>query len=190
MPTLEQLISRFGLPTVFVGAALEGDATPVMAGVVAHLGLVRFGLAIVAGTLGTLAGDLAWYALGRWRGDWLRGTRLYRASVGRVTRLVDRVGAAELLMARLVYGTRNASMVYWGMRGLPLWRFLVIDAVGAALWVSLLSLLGYLASDRAEALLGQVKATERWLLGGVVVALVVVAIHWGVSRWRTQATEP
>jgi len=186
MPPLEQLIAHFGLPTVFLGAAVEGDATPLLSGVVAHLGLVRFGLVIVVATLGTLTGDLAWYALGRWRGDWLRGTRLYRASIGRVTHLVDRVGAAELLMARFVYGTRNASMVYWGIRRLPVWRFLVIDAVGAAVWVSLLSVLGYVASDRAAALLGEVKATERWLLGAVVLTAVAVAVHWLVSRRRAE----
>jgi membrane protein DedA with SNARE-associated domain len=44
---------------VLVGSAFEGDFTLILAGVVAHLGIFAFPLAVAAGTLGSLVADIA-----------------------------------------------------------------------------------------------------------------------------------
>ncbi|MEP7176070.1 MAG: DedA family protein [Gemmatimonadales bacterium] len=176
-------MARYGLWAVFLGAAVEGDLTLILAGAAAHLGYFSFPLAIVAGTLGSQVGDLAWYCLGRWRGPRFREGRLYRRVGPQIERLAERLGAVELIAARFVYGTKAASMVFWGLHGMALPRFLVIDAIGCVIGSLVFTGVGYAVSGSAAALLGKVRRVELWLLGAVAVGgLVVLIIHLTAKR--------
>lgn len=114
---LQQLLIQYGLIAVLIGSAFEGDFTLILAGVVAHLGIFPFPLAVAAGALGSLAGDSAWYGLGRFRGPRLRGSRLYVRMGPTIERLAAQLGPWQLLAARFVYGTKGASMIFWGLHG-------------------------------------------------------------------------
>ena len=58
MGSMEALLLRFGLIMVFLGTAVEGDVTMMLAGVTAHLGLFRLAEAVAVGALGGFAGDV------------------------------------------------------------------------------------------------------------------------------------
>ena len=87
-------------------------------------------------------------------------------------------------MARFVYGTKNATMLFWGLHGLPFHRFAVVDAIGCVLGASFFVGLGYLVGDGAEALLGHFKRLEFLLLGGLVVGVLVLAIIRALAQRR------
>jgi membrane protein DedA with SNARE-associated domain len=180
---LEGLVLRYGLAAVFVGSAFEGDFTQLLAGVAAHLGYFPFPLAVAAGTVGSLLGDLAWYGLGRVRGPRFRAGRFYRRVGHRIEALARRLGSAQLLAARFVYGTKAASMVFWGLHELPLARFLLVDGIGALIGATVFTGLGYLVSGSATLLLGKVRRVQLWLLGALVVGVVLVfVIHWTAKK--------
>lgn len=181
--SLERLLIEHGAAAVVVGAAFEGDFTLILAGVVAHLGIFSFPVAVAAATAGSFIGDCAWYWLGRLRGPKFRAGRLYRRVGHRIEDLARRFGVWELLLARFVYGTKSASMLFWGLHGLPFGRFAAVDAVGCALGATVFAGLGYLVSDSAQALLGRVHRIELWLLGAVIVgAALVLIIHLTAKR--------
>jgi membrane protein DedA with SNARE-associated domain len=173
---LQQLLMRHGLLAVFLGSAVEGDFSLLLAGVVAHLGFFTFPLTVLAGTLGSLMGDSAWYALGRLRGSRFREGKLYTRVGPTVERLAGRMGPWQLVAARFVYGTKAVSMVFWGLHGLPLRRFLMIDLVGCVLGSLVFTGLGYVVSGSATRLMGHVKRFELWLLGAFLVGIVIVVI--------------
>jgi membrane protein DedA with SNARE-associated domain len=173
---LQQLLINYGLVAVLIGSAFEGDFTLILGGVVAHLGIFSFPLAVAAGAVGSLVGDTAWYLLGRLRGPRFREGRLYRRVGPTIERLAKRMGPWELLAARFVYGTKAASMVFWGLHGLTLPRFLLIDALGCVLGSLVFTSLGYLVSGSATALMGHVKRFELWLLGAFLVGIIIVVI--------------
>jgi membrane protein DedA with SNARE-associated domain len=173
---LQQLLIHYGLVAVLIGSAFEGDFSLILAGVVAHLGIFPFPLAVAAGAFGSLAGDTAWYLLGRLRGPRFREGRLYRRVGPTIERLAKRMGPWELLAARFVYGTKAASMVFWGLHGLTFPRFLLIDTIGCAVGSFVFISLGYLVSGSATALMGHVKRFELWLLGAFLVGVVIVVI--------------
>jgi len=172
----QQLLIRYGLIAVLVGSALEGDFTLLFAGVVARLGIFAFPLAVAAGALGSLVGDTAWYSLGRFRGPRFREGRFYRRVGPTVERLARQLGPWQLVAARFVYGTKSASMIFWGLHGPSFRRFLLIDSVGCVLGSLVFTSLGYLLSGSAMALLGHVKRVELWLLGGAIVGVLVVML--------------
>ena len=70
-----------------------------------------------------------------------------------------------------------ASMLFWGVKGLPFWRFALIDATGCALWAVVLGGLGYSLSSSAELVIGRVKRAEIWLLAGFAVSLALVLAY-------------
>jgi len=179
---MEALIVRYGLFAVFVGAVLEGDVTLLLAGVVAHLGYLGFGAALSVGCMGALVADTACYGLAWNRRDTIVNSRAYLRVAAVVDRLVGRVGSWEIVITRLVYGTRLASMLYWGMRGLPFRRFIALDVLGCALWASVLASLGYAGSSSAAALVGDVKRAERWLLVALLLAAAAVVVVRTVGR--------
>ncbi len=180
---IEQLIIRHGLLAVLVGSAFEGDFTLILAGVVAHLGFFPFPLAVAVGALGSFVGDCVWYCLGRFRGPRFRAGRFYRRVGPRIQRLADRFGPCQLLPARFVYGSKSASMVFWGLHGLKFRRFGPIDALGCVLGSAVFTGLGYLVSGSATLLLGRVRRVQLWLLGAVLAgAVLVLIIHLTAKR--------
>jgi membrane protein DedA with SNARE-associated domain len=184
---MEKLIERFGTLAIFLGAGTEGDASALVGGVVAHLGFLSFPAALIAAMLGAAVGDLVLFSIGRAGATRIRASRAYRRVAPVVERMTARFGAVEIVLARFVYGTRVASMVFWGVRGTPPARFLAIDLVGCALWASVFTSLGFAASGTAEVLLGKVQAAERWLLVALVAAIVVAAVVHLLVRRRLPA---
>ena len=180
---IEHLVMRFGLRAVFIGSAVEGDFTLILAGVFAHLGYFPFPMAVAAGVLGSYLGDFAWYGLGRIRGPRFRGGRFYQRVGPRIERLARRLGPVELIAARFVYGTKAASMVFWGLHGMSVLRFAIVDAIGCIIGTLVFTGLGYAVSGSATLLLGHVRRVQLWLLGALVVGIVlVVVINWTAKR--------
>ena len=181
---MEQLVERFGALAIFLGTAVEGDATAVLGGVIAHLGLLAFPLALATAFLGAFAGDVTLFAVGRAGAPRLRTSRAYRRIAPLVERLSYRFGAGEIVLARFIYGTRVASMIFWGVHGLSPARFVVLDLLGCALWATAFTTLGFAASGTAAVLLGEIQAAERWLAIALVAIAAVVAIaHLAIRRW-------
>lgn len=181
--SLEQLLIEHGPAAVVLGAMVEGDFTLILAGVVAHLGIFPFPVAVASGAAGSLLGDCMWYVVGRLRGPRFRAGRIYRRVGPRIEGLARRFGVWQLLLARFVYGTKNASMVFWGLQGLPFGKFAVVDALGCALGTLVFAGLGYLVSGSAQALLGKVRRVELWLLGAIVVGVgIVYLVHRATKR--------
>src|SRR5207244_4096342 len=125
-----------------------------------------------------------WYGAGRVRAAHVRETRLFRRAAPLIDRLVARLGPAEIVMSRFVWGTRIASMFFWGVHGLGLARFAAIDLIGCALSATVLGLLGYALSESARTLFGRIRRAERWL---VIVALLGVAIVLGLRALGRRA---
>jgi membrane protein DedA with SNARE-associated domain len=181
---VEDLLVRFGPVAILVGAALEGDATLILAGVAAHLGLVGLPMALAAGCTGALLGDCVWYAVGRTAAGRIRRAAFYARVQHVVERLATRVGPAQIVLAHLVYGTRIASMVFWGMRGLPFLRFATIDLIGCAVWCGILVPLGFLLSGSATALIGEVEVVERRFAGALLAVAAAAVVGRLVVRKR------
>ena len=172
---LEDLIIRFGLVAVFFGSALEGDVILLLTGVTAHLGLLNLPLALGVGAAGCFVGDTIWFTIGRRKSEAIRATRMYRGVGPTVERVANRLGPWQIVGARFIYGTRTATMLYWGIHRLSYARFVLVDAVGCVVWAGLLGALGYWASSGAAALLGEIKQIEVWLLGAALTGVLIVA---------------
>ncbi len=114
-----------------------------LAGFVAARGqLTLFGI-VLAGTIGSLAGALFGYGVGRLigperlksfsgrHGRWLT---LSPAEIDRASAWFARRGWAAVLVGRLVPGVRTLISVPAGVAGMPLMPFLLSTTLGTFLW--------------------------------------------------------
>lgn len=170
---MQNFLTEYGLLAIFLCAIIENDIVFIMAGVIAHLGIVAPLPAFLACLAGALAHDSLWFWLGHARSVSIRDSRVYRKLGPVVERLAERFGPWELFLCRFIYGTRNPSLVFWGVQKLPVMRFALIELCAFSVWGTGLAAAGYFLSHSAEAIIGHVKSIERFLLGALIVAVLL-----------------
>ncbi|HTU99782.1 MAG TPA: DedA family protein [Luteitalea sp.] len=157
-----------------------------LAGVLAGEGGLSLSGAIAAGSVGSLAGQSAWFWLGRRLGE--RRLRRLAERHGRWLAMspddLDRArdwlvrhGAVSLMLGRLVPTVRTLISLPAGMAGVPLWQFLAYSAVGTTVWTAALAVAGYLLRARFTRI--------NDVLGPVSTGIVVAIVGWYVYRVAT-----
>jgi LPXTG-motif cell wall-anchored protein len=182
MSTIGTLIETHGYWVLAIGCLLEGETILILAGFAAHRGYLNpFAVVAVAACAG-FVGDQFYFWLGRRHGSGVvaRWPSIARQQ-DRVHDLIQRYDAALIVGIRFAYGLRIAGPVLMGMSPLSGYRFALLNALGAILWAGVIAALGWVFGNAAEALLGEVRHVEGWLLLGL--ALFGLAAWW-VRRRR------
>ena len=66
--SLESFIQSYGYGALFLGTLLEGETALILAGLTAHMGLMKLPLVILVALLGSFLGDQFFFFLGRRKG--------------------------------------------------------------------------------------------------------------------------
>ncbi|MCB1025705.1 MAG: DedA family protein [Acidobacteria bacterium] len=173
---MESFLIKYGLLAVFLGSAVEADAFPLLSGSFSHFGYFRFPFALAACICGMFAGDSVWYLIGRLFGERIRNTKTFQKRSPQIETFIGRTGIFQIVLCRFFYGTRNVTMLYWGIRKYSFLRFACIDLVGCTVWGTLLVSLGYVLSSSVSLLLGDLKEVEFSLLIVVILAIGFVSL--------------
>jgi membrane protein DedA with SNARE-associated domain len=178
----------------WVGAeqlALPVPSEPVLlaAGVLAGAGLLRLPSAIAVGVAASLLSDVIWYEIGRARGSQVMRL-LCRISlepdscVRRSQNMFARYGGWTLLVAKFVPGLNTVAQPLAGILRMRRSRFLLVDALGAFLWIGTYTGLGYVFSDQAERLAAHGRYLGVWLFGLVFGCLALYLVGKYIRRQR------
>jgi membrane-associated protein len=134
-----------------------GESAVVTAAVLAADGHLVVWLVLLAAFTGALVGDFCVFLIGRTAGTRLVD-RYVRGEKGR-RRLewaqgeLDRRGMALIAAAQFIPGGRNIVMAAAGTLGYPLPRFIAAEAIGAGIWASFQTALGYFGGRAFESTL-------------------------------------
>jgi membrane protein DedA with SNARE-associated domain len=170
---VELFFIKYGVVAVFLAAMVEADVVPVLTGVVVRLGYVRVGPALLAATVGAFAGDYLWFCAGAYCFQRLQNSRLYRRIARRPETLIRRLGPWQIPASHLAYGTRIATMIFWGAQRMSTLRFALIDGFGCVVLTGILFALGFGFSGTASLVIGRVKQLELIILVGIISALLL-----------------
>ena len=122
-----------------------------LAGYVAARGGLSVILVIIAGSVGSLAGALVWYEIGRrvgeqrlrkWVGRSGKWLTLSTKDVDRAQQWFERHGRAAVFIGRLVPGVRTFVSLPAGFAGMPLGPFLLYSTAGTVVWTAALAYAG------------------------------------------------
>ena len=189
------LIASGGLVGVFLLMVLENLFPPIpsevimpFAGFAAARGKMSVAGVILAGTLGSIAGNAVWFEAARAFGV-LRTRRLAERygrwvglgpeEIGKAEGVLRRNGPVAVFLGRFMPGVRTAISVPAGLVELPRGVFYLWTALGTLIWTSGLALGGYLLED-------QFHKVADWAepIGFAVLGAVLVAIGWHFWRAR------
>lgn len=188
---LRNLIAQYGYWAVGVALLLENAGMPVPGETVLLLASflafsrdeLRLPYIIVVGVCAATLGDNLGYVIG-YRGgrrlfDRYRSAfRIKSETIARGERLFDRYGPVTILFARFIFGLRVIAGPLAGVLRMPWKRFAVFNFLGALLWVTVISFVGYKFGKHWDVLTEYI---ERFNIALVIVAVIVVFILW---RWR------
>jgi membrane protein DedA with SNARE-associated domain len=180
------VVESFGVPA-------PGQKIIIVAG--AYAGTGRLSIALVAGLafIAAVGGDNIGYTIGR-----VGGRRLV-LRVGRYIGLTDRRlqsaerffarrGGGVVAGARFVDGLRQVNGVVAGLAGMRWWRFLLFNGVGAAVWVTVWTGLGYFAGQHLDVVYDRIRRCELYVLIALALAITVVLVRWLSRRAREART--
>jgi membrane-associated protein len=191
--------SRWSYAAIFAVSLLDAffpivpsETAVITGGVVASSGDLSLPLVILAASTGAFIGDNISYWLGAWLGE-RTVKRVFRSEKSRkaFTWAEDQIetrGFYLIIVARFIPGGRTAVTFSSGYtHGITYRRFVIADAIAAAIWGSYAALLGYFGGKQFE--------EEPWkgLIAAFVIAvslaLLVELIRHQRAKRRAGAAE-
>src|SRR6266851_8208736 len=181
----------YGLPVLFgvilicsVGIPFPVSLMLVAAGSFVQQGDMKLWQVIVVASVAAIAGDQVGYVLARWGGRRLIsrvGSGLgVDAKIKQAEALTRRWSGAGIFLSRwLVTALGPWVNVTSGIAGYPWQRFLLWDVLGEVLWVVLYVVLGYIFSNRVQAI-AEILGNLAWVIVGLIVAAI---LGWKLVRY-------
>ena len=181
---MQLFLIKYGLLAIFLAAVVEADVVPVLAGALAHLGYVNAVLAVMFLTSGALAGDCLWFFAGRHYSNRIQSKRIYLRMGPAAERLTSRIGLWQIPASHLIYGTRVATMILFGIRRLRISRFVVTDGFACLAISTTLFALGFGLSASTTQIIGHVKRIELFMLCAVLLLGLTFHLVSRITRTR------
>ncbi len=192
---LVNTIGALGYPGIFLLMAMESSIIPIPselvmppAGYLVQQGRMHMGLVILSGTLGSLVGAYANYFVARWLGRPLvikygRYVWITEEHFTRVEAFFLSHGEISTFIGRLLPVIRHLISIPAGIARMHHGRFSLYTTVGAAIWVSILSWMGYFIGQE-QALIA--KYSHEAVLGVIVFSIVLGGVYTILHRRKVR----
>lgn len=170
------------------GAPIPEEVAVVAAGILSAQGILDPIVAFFVCLSGAVLGDCLIYYLGHHFGkSVLREHRLWTHFItpereAQMEEVIRLHGLKVLFMARFLVGIRAGLYLAAGVLRVPFRRFVITDAISAAVVVGIFFAISYRYGDRFAGWLRQIEV----LLTIIVLATVAVAIVYFWQRYRRQ----
>lgn len=186
-------LGYLGIISLMVLSPIPPELFMPLAGFLVAQGHLNFVGVVGMGLLGFLTSILPWYLGGRLLGE-RRLTQLaqrYRwlalptQDIEKGRRWFKQHGIKAVLGCLLIPGTRNLIMLPAGLSGIPLPNFLLAVTLGATVWLSGLTALGYFLGDQYHLVEQHFDSVPRIALAIILIGGAVwLAIHYRQHRSR------
>ena len=167
-----------------MGLFIAGGKIAIIPG--GHLVNLLFALLLLG--LGAFAGNVVGYEIGRRIGPPLyerNGRIIKRKYFDQTEAFFDKHGSKALVIGRFVPFVRTYITVVAGASTMPRQKFFYWSAVGAALWVLLITLLGYFLGSAIPSLGENI---DKAILVILLLSVIPVAWEWWRHRRHADAT--
>ena len=178
---MEEFLRQYGPIGIFLGAAFEGQTAVIVGGLLARQQILNLGLVLGCAAAGSAILDHLLFVAGRrFRTHrWVvRATR--QAAFARALKFIERFPISYTLTFRFIFGLRVASPIAIGVSQVPTWRFTVLNILGAIIWATVFTVIGFVFGEAVQNLFGGDHHAGRWTLIAAGAIVLVVLLIWGV----------
>jgi membrane protein DedA with SNARE-associated domain len=148
-----------------------------LAGFTVAQGKMNFGVAVFAGTVGTMVGTYVWYYLGRmvnyqklqaWTtryGKWIRVTA---QDIDRVNDWSNKYGSKAVFFGRMVPGIRTLISLPAGINNMPFTTFTIYSTIGTAIWTVALTTAGFFLGENYTSIERYIAPISKLVVFGIL----------------------
>ncbi|AYJ86819.1 DedA family protein [Sphingomonas paeninsulae] len=171
----EHLIRVYGAVAIFLGAALEGEAAVTTGGFLAHRNLVDPYVAAAAAFGGSFAADQLVFFVARYHREnkYIERVR-QRPAFARAIGFIERRPVMFCTVFRFIYGMRIAGPIAIGVSKVPARRFIILNAMSAAVWAAVFTYIGFRFGNAFELLVARI-ASDPWTIAAAVLVVCGIA---------------
>ena len=189
---LVETIGAMGYPGIFLLMALESSVFPIPselvmppAGYLAQQGQMNMAVAIVCGTVGSLIGAYANYFAAHYLGRPLilkygKYVFITEEKFAKVERFFKDHGEISTFIGRLLPVVRHLISLPAGLAGMNHVKFSLYTLLGAGIWVTVLTFIGYFIGSNQELIM---RYSHQALIG-VVVSAAIIAVYVRLQRGK------
>jgi membrane protein DedA with SNARE-associated domain len=179
-------MKAMGYPGIFILMAMESSVIPVPselvmppAGYLAHEGEMNIWVAILMGTVGSLAGAYANYFASHWLGRPLvikygKYVWITEEKFSKVESFFLRHGEISTFIGRLLPVVRHLISIPAGLAGMNHLKFSLYTLLGAGIWCTVLAWIGYVIGREQELIM---KYSHQAVIGVLVFSVALVAVY-------------
>lgn len=172
---IASLIHSYGYLAVAAGTFLEGETVLLAAGAVAFHGYLSPPLVVVVAALSGFAGDQIYFHAGRRYGTALLSRfPSMQPRAARVTGLLERYNVPVILIIRFLYGLRVIGPIVIGMSNVSWVRFLILNLVGAFIWATVITSVGYGLGQGLMYARAYLDLDKVWILAALGFSCIIV----------------
>jgi membrane protein DedA with SNARE-associated domain len=196
LDTLRGYITNYGYWAVGISLLLENAGIPLPGETILLLASflaysqdeLQLSYIILVGVCAATVGDNLGFAIGYGGGRPLldRYRHIFRipiTSIQRGERLFDEYGAVTIFFARFIFGLRVIAGPLAGVLRMPWKRFAIFNFLGAVLWVSVISVIGYKFGKHWDRLIVYIKDLN---IGIAIAASAAILVLWLWHRKRSR----
>jgi len=185
-------IGAMGYPGIFLLMAMESSVIPVPselvmppAGYLAYQGKMSMTVAILCGTLGSLVGAYANYFASHYLGRPLiikygKYVLIPPDKFEKVERFFLQHGEISTFIGRLLPVVRHLISIPAGLSGMNHVRFSLYTILGAGIWCSILTVIGYVIGEKQELIMQYAHKAVVWVI--LFSAVLISAYIWRQRR--------
>ncbi|UPU35436.1 DedA family protein [Geomonas paludis] len=196
---LVETIGAMGYPGIFLLMALESSVFPIPselvmppAGYLAQQGQMNMTVAIVCGTVGSLVGAYANYFAAHYLGRPLilkygKYVFITEEKFAKVERFFRDHGEISTFIGRLLPVVRHLISLPAGLAGMNHVKFSLYTLLGAGIWVTVLTFIGYFIGSNQELIM---RYSHQAVIGVLVASAVIITVYVRLQRCkRAQSPE-
>ena len=179
----------------FFGLVFPGETTLIVAGAATATSDLKLSILIPIAIIGAIIGDSTGYEIGRILGPRLRtsraGRRVSEAHWNKAEEFIHKYGAWAVFLGHFVAVLRALVPAIAGTMRMKYGRFLLGNALGAAIWAPGALIVGRIASDnleRVEKIISQM-GYSFFLLLIVIVTLLIIRRRKKRAKVHQQSTD-
>jgi membrane protein DedA with SNARE-associated domain len=185
-------IGAMGYPGIFLLMAMESSVIPIPselvmppAGYLAQQGEMNMAVAILSGTVGSLVGAYANYFASHYLGRPLllkygKYVWITEEKFAKVESFFLRHGEISTFIGRLLPVIRHLISLPAGLAGMPHWKFSLYTVLGAGIWCTVLTLIGYIIGQEQALIM---RYSHQAVIGVVLFSSILIVVYvWRQRR--------
>jgi len=172
---MDTIMESCGLLATFLATLLEGEVTVISIPLASEMGIVSLHWGLVAGFFGGYGQSWFKFLMARLYGDKLLSRKQsLKPKMDKASTWFNKRPFLFLILHKLLYGMTTVILVMSGLSKISYLKFAIYNAVSTALWLALLSSLGYFCADFMMESFSFLSENKLYVLGSLVIVGLLV----------------